>query len=104
LHYNEAEFVFRAGAAKGDDTMASDTGGSIADVSESRPWFKHYDPGVPLHLTYPRIPLYRLSDETAAKHPAAVISDVPQLEGLISWKKSDFIQSEICNVKFERNG
>jgi long-chain acyl-CoA synthetase len=39
------------------------------DVSEFRPWFKHYDPQVPLHLTYPHIPLYRLLDETAAKYP-----------------------------------
>jgi long-chain acyl-CoA synthetase len=51
--------------------MASDTGGRISDVSEFRPWFKHYDPEVPLHLTYPHIPLYRLLDETAAKHPGS---------------------------------
>ena len=51
--------------------MASDTGGRIADVSESRPWFKHYDPEVPLHLTYPRIPLYSLLNETATKHPGS---------------------------------
>ncbi len=57
--------------AKGDDTMASDTGGRISDVSEFRPWFKHYDPEVPLHLTYPHIPLYSLLDETAAKHPGS---------------------------------
>jgi long-chain acyl-CoA synthetase len=49
--------------------MTLDTGGRIADVSESRPWFEHYDPEVPLHLTYPRIPLYCLLDETAARHP-----------------------------------
>jgi long-chain acyl-CoA synthetase len=41
------------------------------NVSEFRPWFKHYDPQVPLHLTYPHIPLYRLLDETAAKYPAS---------------------------------
>jgi len=49
--------------------MASDTGGRISEVSETRPWFKHYDPEVPLHLTYPHIPLYSLLDETAAKRP-----------------------------------
>ena len=51
--------------------MASDTGGRMSDVSEFRPWFKHYDPEVPLHLTYPHIPLYSLLDETAAKHPGS---------------------------------
>ncbi|MBM4322658.1 MAG: long-chain fatty acid--CoA ligase [Deltaproteobacteria bacterium] len=43
-------------------------GGS--DTSESRPWFKYYDPEVPRHLTYPRIPLHSLLDQTAAKNPA----------------------------------
>jgi long-chain acyl-CoA synthetase len=41
-----------------------------SDAPESRPWLKYYDPQVPPHLTYPRIPLYSLLDETAAKHPA----------------------------------
>ena len=57
--------------AKGDDTMVSDTRGRISEASEFRPWFKHYDPEVPLHLTYPHIPLYSLLDETAAKHPGS---------------------------------
>ena len=49
--------------------MASHTGERISDVSEFRPWFKYYDPQVPLHLTYPHIPLYYLLDEAATKHP-----------------------------------
>jgi long-chain acyl-CoA synthetase len=56
-------------AAKGDDTMASDTSGRISDASEFRPWFKHYDREVPPHLSYPYIPLYCLLNEAAAKHP-----------------------------------
>jgi long-chain acyl-CoA synthetase len=56
-------------AAKGDDTMASDTSGRISDASEFRPWFKHYDREVPPHLSYPHIPLYCLLNEAAAKHP-----------------------------------
>jgi len=55
----------------GDDTMALHTDGRISDISEFRPWFKHYDSQVPLHLTYPHIPLYCLLDETAAKQPAS---------------------------------
>ena len=35
-----------------------------------RNWLKHYDPQVPPHLTYPRVPLYCLLEETAARHPA----------------------------------
>jgi long-chain acyl-CoA synthetase len=51
--------------------MVSDSAGRISDVSKTRPWFKHYDPEVPLHLTYPHIPLYCLLDETAGKHPGS---------------------------------
>ena len=36
-----------------------------------RPWLRQYDANVPHHLNYPRIPLYRLLDDTAAKTPAA---------------------------------
>ncbi|MBM4352035.1 MAG: long-chain fatty acid--CoA ligase [Deltaproteobacteria bacterium] len=39
------------------------------DAPEFRPWFQHYDPQVPPHLTYPSIPLYCLLDDTAAKTP-----------------------------------
>ena len=40
-------------------------------TAADRPWLRHYDAGVPQHLSYPRIPLYRLLDDTAAKTPAA---------------------------------
>ncbi len=43
-------------------------GRSAAD--ESRKWLQHYDRQVPPHLTYPRVPLYCLLEETATKHPA----------------------------------
>nr|NIN67985.1 AMP-binding protein [Anaerolineae bacterium]NIN98064.1 AMP-binding protein [Anaerolineae bacterium]NIQ81007.1 AMP-binding protein [Anaerolineae bacterium] len=32
-------------------------------------WLKHYDEGVPAHIDYPRIPLYQLLEDSAAKHP-----------------------------------
>jgi long-chain acyl-CoA synthetase len=50
--------------------MSQRTAGCRSDAFELRPWFRHYDPQVPLHLTYPHIPLYYLLDETAAKSPA----------------------------------
>ncbi|GAB4426371.1 MAG: long-chain fatty acid--CoA ligase [Chloroflexi bacterium OHK40] len=34
-----------------------------------RPWLRHYDDGVPATLSYPRVPLYRLLDDTAARAP-----------------------------------
>ncbi len=37
----------------------------------THPWLKQYDPGVPAHLDYPRIPLYRLLDDSAAANPSA---------------------------------
>ena len=49
--------------------MAPNASGGPTEAPEFRPWLKHYDPQVRPHLTYPRIPLYRILDETAAKHP-----------------------------------
>jgi len=49
--------------------MAPNASGGPSDAPEFRPWLKHYDPQVRPHLTYPRIPLYRILDETAVKHP-----------------------------------
>jgi long-chain acyl-CoA synthetase len=34
-----------------------------------KPWFKHYDEGVPTTIDYPRIPLDQLLTDAAAKHP-----------------------------------
>lgn len=34
-----------------------------------RPWLAHYEKEVPHHIEYPRIPLYRLLDESASKYP-----------------------------------
>jgi len=51
--------------------MAPNTTGRPSDAPEFRPWLKYYDSQVPPHLTYPRIPLYSLLDETAAKYPAS---------------------------------
>jgi len=50
--------------------MAPTLTGPPSDASEFRPWYKYYDSLVPPRLTYPRIPLYRFLDETAAKYPA----------------------------------
>ncbi|HXZ34991.1 MAG TPA: long-chain fatty acid--CoA ligase [Thermodesulfobacteriota bacterium] len=35
-----------------------------------RPWLKFYEKGVPHHIEYPRVPLYRVLDETARDFPA----------------------------------
>jgi long-chain acyl-CoA synthetase len=51
--------------------MVPITAGRSSNASEIRPWHKYYDPQVPPHLTYPRIPLYRLLDETAVKYPTS---------------------------------
>lgn len=39
---------------------------------EDRSWFKHYDEGVPHHIDYPQIPLFKLLEDAAAKHPDAI--------------------------------
>jgi len=40
-----------------------------------RPWLKFYEPGVPHHLDYPRIPLYRILDDT--------VRDFPEVDAVI---------------------
>lgn len=49
--------------------MDSWIGQPVYDVPQCRPWFKYYDPEIPHHLNYPRIPLHSLLDETASKNP-----------------------------------
>ena len=36
-----------------------------------RRWLQHYDANVPQHLEYPRLPLYRLLDDSAGRTPDA---------------------------------
>ncbi len=35
----------------------------------ARPWLRFYDSEVPAHLDYPRIPICRLLDDSAARAP-----------------------------------
>lgn len=34
-----------------------------------RPWFQHYDEGVPHHIEYPEIPIHRMLEQSAEKYP-----------------------------------
>ena len=34
-----------------------------------KPWLKEYDPGVPAHIDYPRVPVHRFLVDTAKKYP-----------------------------------
>ncbi len=36
---------------------------------DERPWFRHYDAGVPQHLDYPKVPLFHFMEEAARKYP-----------------------------------
>src|SRR5574341_963598 len=40
-----------------------------------KPWWKHYDPEVPRSIDYPRIPLYRLLDDSTVRHPDRPCTD-----------------------------
>src|SRR5439155_688554 len=41
-------------------------------IATERPWWKHYDPGVPRTLTYPAVPLQQFLSDTAALHPRSI--------------------------------
>jgi long-chain acyl-CoA synthetase len=41
----------------------------MTDHSVVRPWHKLYDPGVPVHLEYPRAPLFAFLDQAARAYP-----------------------------------
>lgn len=36
---------------------------------DERPWLKHYDPGVPASIEYPRVPLFSFLEDSAKKYP-----------------------------------
>jgi long-chain acyl-CoA synthetase len=36
---------------------------------EERPWVRHYDPGVPVSIDYPKAPLFYFLEESARKYP-----------------------------------
>jgi long-chain acyl-CoA synthetase len=38
-------------------------------VSPERPWLRSYPPDVPAHVEFPKIPVYRLLEDAAARHP-----------------------------------
>jgi long-chain acyl-CoA synthetase len=38
-------------------------------MSEHRPWYAHYDEGVPHHIDYPQKPLFHFLEESARKYP-----------------------------------
>ncbi len=44
-------------------------------MMQTRPWHKHYVEGVRTSLEYPEVPLFRLLDQTAARHP-----DLPAID------------------------
>ena len=39
-----------------------------------RPWLKFYEPGVPHHIQYPDIPLYRILDDAVRDFPKTKLS------------------------------
>ena len=41
-------------------------------IATDRPWFAHYDPGVPHTLDYPAVPLHWFLADTAARHPRSI--------------------------------
>ena len=48
-------------------------GGTLEDME--KPWLKFYEPGVPHHIQYPDIPLYRFLDNA--------VRDFPEKEAVI---------------------
>jgi len=38
---------------------------------DQKPWLKHYDESVPIHIDYPSIPLFALLEEAAQEYPEA---------------------------------
>src|SRR5262245_40121599 len=54
-----------------ETTMTAQTAGPVTQSADSteRRWLKYYDPEVPAHLSYPRVPLYQLLRATAQRYP-----------------------------------
>jgi len=61
-----------------------------------RPWFAHYEPGVPRTLTYPEVPLYRFLEDTTQKFPdnPAIIF----LNGKMTYRTLDGLVNRLANA------
>ena len=65
-----------------------------------RIWLKHYDAGVPTTLEYPKIPLFRLLEESARRFPnrPAVVVAGPAFSFALTFRQVDALANRFANA------
>jgi long-chain acyl-CoA synthetase len=65
-----------------------------------RPWLKHYDPGVPPTLSYPKAPLYHFLEENVRRfptHPAVLLAG-PGFTSVFTYQQIDRLANRFANA------
>ena len=63
-------------------------------MNGGKPWIQHYDEGVPATIDYPRIPSFKLLEDTAKKYPNKACTIFKGAE--ISYKEMDEITDRLA--------
>jgi len=64
-------------------------------------WLRHYEPGVPHSITYPKIPLHRFLEESAAHHPESIATIFPGRFGddtRLSYRQLNELSNRLANA------
>ncbi len=67
---------------------------------QQRPWLEHYDDGVPTTLSYPKIPLFGLLEESARRfsnNPAVILAG-PKFSTTLTYRQIDGLANRFANA------
>jgi long-chain acyl-CoA synthetase len=59
-----------------------------------KPWLKHYDPGVPEHLVYPSVPLYRFLEQAAEQYPEQICTRLE--EAVVTYQQMEALTTRLA--------
>jgi long-chain acyl-CoA synthetase len=63
---------------------------------DDRPWFKQYDPGVPHHIDYPPVPLFRFLEDDARAYPDRPCTIFKG--GTVSYREMDALTDQLAGA------
>ncbi|MDQ7840897.1 MAG: long-chain fatty acid--CoA ligase [bacterium] len=77
---------------------------AIPVTQGDRPWFRHYEPGVPRTLDFPSQPIYGFLDQSARKYPnnPALIQAGPKFDNRITYRQLDDLSDRFAKALIER--
>lgn len=77
---------------------------AIPDLHGDRPWYKHYEPGVPRTLEFPSHPIYGYLDQSARKYPQniALIQVGPNFARRLTYAQLDDLSDRFAASLVQR--